>query len=323
MTRSEAFYRHAHYYLNLVQGLGREFADGAESATGAVASFDLNLPNILAAMKWCFESLDAVPPTRLLGALFIPSASSLFVLRVRPIELARLLRHSLRAAQMADNRELEISHLMDLGGTYGALNMPEVSLAYYREALEASEHESSVQQVCAALGNMAKTFRRSGQFDQAVSHYSSAYSRGVEHGNVRAQAEALNGIGILYLMDLNEPAAAADHFRRALQLITQTKDPIIEASIIGNMAIALRHLGDADGALRCYGQQLGIVKAIGDMDGEGRCLWNMAILEHEQSATALAIDMAEQALVLLESRDNPLSHRIRTVTASWKQVGGA
>jgi len=73
----------------------------------------------------------------------------------------------------------------------------------------------------------------------------------------------------------------------------------------GGMGIVYADLGDVRRAIGFYEQALAIARAIGDMSGEAKNSFNMAILYRQQGDTARALELAQHALRLFRQMESP------------------
>jgi tetratricopeptide (TPR) repeat protein len=137
-----------------------------------------------------------------------------------------------------------------------------------------------------------------GHYPEAIAIHGCARSAAREAGDVAAEAEALNALGVAYLAQGALPRAK-DHLRQALGLWGETRDQTGEARAHLNLAIAEEQLGRGHQAISHLGQALALFREAGDRIGEVRALNNLGVAGLLQGRYQQATSHLEQALALL------------------------
>ncbi len=140
----------------------------------------------------------------------------------------------------------------------------------------------------------------SGDFALALKSYQSAYATFVRLGIPRSQAIALLGLGAIYekAHDLNREIA---YYRKASQVYSE--DPKLELSIANNIGYALQQVGRYDEAIENYKRALNIATSFKSPLLEADILTNMAAPYAKAHRFAEAEAAANRALHLIGNHD--------------------
>jgi tetratricopeptide (TPR) repeat protein len=137
-----------------------------------------------------------------------------------------------------------------------------------------------------------------GHYPEAIAIHGLARRAARETGDIAAEAEALNALGVAYLAQGALPRAK-DYLRQALGLWGETGDQTGEARAYLNLAIAEEQLGRGHQAISHLRQALALYRETGDQIGEVRALNNLGVAELLQGRYQQATSHLEQALTLL------------------------
>jgi len=80
-------------------------------------------------------------------------------------------------------------------------------------------------------------------------------------------------------------------------------------------------LGDTRKAIEFYEQQLGIVRGIGDRQGEGDALFNMGLALYSLEEKDRAIDLTKRAFIIFEAIESPNADKARNALKEWGVEG--
>src|SRR5688572_902577 len=116
-----------------------------------------------------------------------------------------------------------------------------------------------------------------------------------EAGDVRGEADAHNRVGSIYYQLGDFKASLAAH-ERALPLFERVGDVTLLAESLGNQAVALQNLGQADRAVDLYARILEMQRTSGNRRGEAYALHNLGAALYRLGRYQDALARYEEAL---------------------------
>jgi tetratricopeptide (TPR) repeat protein/transcriptional regulator with XRE-family HTH domain len=136
-----------------------------------------------------------------------------------------------------------------------------------------------------------------GHYPEALVIHTRARGAARDTGDRAAEAEALNGLG---LVDWRQGRLqqAADRFRQALALFRDTGDRLGEARSLGNIGLVEFFQGRYQQAADCQRQAVTLFRETGDQVGEALARSNLAGVDLRQGHYEEAAAHYEQALIL-------------------------
>lgn len=157
-----------------------------------------------------------------------------------------------------------------------------------------------------ALQGIGNTYENLGDYSQALDYYQQAVdihdflqTTIVGLDATAQKADALNGMGIVYLR-MEEDAQALAIFEQALEIIQGLDLAAAEAAFLLNLGLAHDNLSQYDQALSAYEQSLAINRRIGSSNLEATSLNNLGVLNLNLEQFDQAIAYLEQSLVIRE-----------------------
>ncbi|MEM9505413.1 MAG: CHAT domain-containing protein, partial [Cyanobacteria bacterium P01_E01_bin.43] len=157
-----------------------------------------------------------------------------------------------------------------------------------------------------ALQGIGNTYENLGDYSQALDYYQQAVdihdflqTTIVGLDATAQKADALNGMGIVYLR-MEEDAQALAIFEQALEIIEGLDLAAAEAAFLLNLGLAHDNLSQYDQALSAYEQSLAINRRIGSSNLEATSLNNLGVLNLNLEQFDQAIAYLEQSLVIRE-----------------------
>lgn len=115
-------------------------------------------------------------------------------------------------------------------------------------------------------------------------------------GDLKARAEALQGLGSAYLEDSNPRAEGYLH--EALDLMRQIKDLRGEASTMGVLGTIACERRELDKAMKYFERGLTLMRQVGAKTGESNALHNIGVVYAERGEYGTALVHFEEALAL-------------------------
>lgn len=160
------------------------------------------------------------------------------------------LEQKLQTVQEKD----KIAVLNDLALVYRNIEQKK-SMEYAGRALTLSQKFKDRVGEATALGNMAESYRLTGDMKKALEYAEKSLKVSEKSGNKRAIAESSNIIGIVYAV-LNKHDNALEYYGKSLQIREETGDKKGTADCLSNMGILYMRTGDYEKALRFHLQAL-------------------------------------------------------------------
>ncbi len=130
-------------------------------------------------------------------------------------------------------------------------------------------------------------------------------------GTPRAEAAALNTLGVLYFNTANYPAAL-DHYRRAFVLYEQTGNHNGMSNATLNMGVVYQSLGDYSSALEQFCRAQALSEELGDRNGTANATLNIGMLYQSMGEYPSALEYLHRVLSMFEELGNP--NRLATAT---------
>jgi len=178
-------------------------------------------------------------------------------------------------------------------------------------AVHAAEHgwASHATRLSAVLGSYLEA---ECLYPQALTIHSHARQAARTTGDVRAEASALNSIGVMDLR-LGRYQQCADSFEQALGLFREAGDQLGEARALGNLGFAGFLQGHGQEASDHLQQSLTLFGALGDKPGQARMHANLGHVDLQRGRYQQASLHLQQSLALC--------HEIRDRSAEGRALG--
>ena len=184
------------------------------------------------------------------------------------------------------------------------------SCAYYQEAIticafaRAAARETGDQAAEAeALNGLGLIDGQQDRYQQAAGHLRQALALYRQAGDRTGEARARNNLGLVDGRRGRYPQAASHH-HRALALYRDTGDRAGEARALGNLGVIDRRQGRYPQAASHHRQALALYRQAGDRAGEAHALTNLGTVELWQGRYPQAAGHLRRALVLHRETSN-------------------
>jgi DNA-binding SARP family transcriptional activator/Tfp pilus assembly protein PilF len=182
--------------------------------------------------------------------------------------------------------------------------------AYYQEAsticgcARAAARESGDQDAEAeALNGLGVIDGQQDRYQQAVSRLRQALALYRQAGDQTGEARARNNLGLVEGRR-GRYQQAARHYEQALALFRDTGDRTGQARALGNLGVIDRRQGRYPQAARHHQQALALYRQAGDRAGEAHALTNLGTVEFWQGCYPQAARHLRRALVLHRETSN-------------------
>jgi DNA-binding SARP family transcriptional activator/Tfp pilus assembly protein PilF len=136
-----------------------------------------------------------------------------------------------------------------------------------------------------------------GYYQEAITICTCGRTAARETGDQAAEAEALNGLGVIGGQQ-DRYRQATGHLRQALALYRQAGDRTGEARALNNLGLVDGRRGRYPQAASHYEQALALFRDTGDRTGQARALGNLGVIDRRQGRYQQAAGHHRQALAL-------------------------
>ena len=182
--------------------------------------------------------------------------------------------------------------------------------AYYQEAATictcaraAARESGEVAAEAEALNGLGLIDGQQDRYRQAAGHLRRALALYRLAGDRTGEARAQNNLGLVDGRHGRYPQAAS-HYRQALALFRDIGDRVGEARALGNLGVTDRRQGRYPQAASHHRQALELYRLAGDRAGEAHALTNLGTVEVWQGCYPQAVGHLRQALVLHRDASN-------------------
>lgn len=207
---------------------------------------------------------------------------------------AALASYEKAAALCATREAPRIEHR--LGNVYARRGEWQSAEAHYEAAEAASEDaekDLAWQSLLAADWSLAAW--RTGEADRARTLAARALSLAEQSGDLHAQAQAHNILGILLADDV---AGARAHLEQSLTLATQMNAPMLRVAALNNLAHLWQKSGNLTDAISCAQASLDLCATLGDRHHEAALHNHLADLLHAADRSDDAMKHVRQAVLI-------------------------
>jgi tetratricopeptide (TPR) repeat protein len=179
-------------------------------------------------------------------------------------------------------------------------NPAEISLEDLLEEILQAEKSGDSLRKAAACSKAGQLYLTRNHYTEAAHYYQESvriYKQEICH---ELEARALNHLGVCQIM-AGKPADASANLDRALGSLSETPDPVLSASIQGNLGLAYSALQDFDRAFLAHKAVMEIAETLGDDTLRLNALINLADCSLQgkkyrpaQGFALVALDLAKQ-----------------------------
>jgi tetratricopeptide (TPR) repeat protein len=275
----------------IAQEVGQKVEDVERALTlNALASFDRERENLLAAVEWAYRCNDWLLVVRLAGNLV-----RFFNLRAQWADWVWTHERALEAAQKVGDRHGEGQTLTNLGIVYQLQGRWEGAIACYEKDLAICRELGDRHGEGAMLTNLGNVYARQGRWEEAIANYKEALEIFRELGDRHGEGQTLNNLGTVYAQQGRWEEAIAN-YKEALETFRELGDRHGEGLTLTNLGNVYAQQGRWEEAIACYERDLEICRELGDRHGEGETLNNLGIVYARQGRWEEAIACYERDL---------------------------
>jgi DNA-binding SARP family transcriptional activator len=261
---------------------GPHFAD----ATGAAAWLDVELPNLVAAIRY------AGP--RPAAWLLADTLRGYFALRYALPEWRSAAQAGLAAASAVGDLRGQAAAQISLAELHWRQEQPQRAIERYRRALELARACGWREGEANGLICLAAVHNDVGDLWRAVEHYELSLAINQQTGHLGSSAATHSGLGVTY-WQMGRLHQAVEQHRQALALARRIGSRTSEATDRVNLAEALHALGRSDEALAHLVDAVRLHQETGNRVGEAYARGVLAAVHGDAGRYREAIDEARAA----------------------------
>jgi tetratricopeptide (TPR) repeat protein len=280
----------------IAQEVGQKVEDVERALTlNALASFDRERENLLAAVEWAYNGQDWPLVVRLAGNLV-----RFFNLRTLWADWVWTHERALEAARRAGDRRGEGQTLTNLGNVYQLQGRWKEAIAKYKKALEICRSLGDRHGEGQTLTNLGNVYAQQGRWEEAIANYKEALETFRELGDRHGEAQTLANLGNVYRLQGRWEEAIAN-YKEALETFRALGDRHGEAQTLANLGNVYSQQGHWEEAIACYEKALETFRELGDRHGEAQTLANLGNVYQLQGRWEEAIANYEKALEIFRA----------------------
>jgi tetratricopeptide (TPR) repeat protein len=227
----------------------------------------------------------------------------------------RLLKVGLSSAEQSGEPAPRCHMLNHLGVAYSRIGHNDDAVESFRHALDLFPQIDDDNLRSSVLGNLGSTLREIGRYPEGLVYAGQALQIAEATGNRYYEAGALDALCELHVALGNNESAL--HFgERGLAAARETRQILMEANLVVNIAHAQRGLDHVGEAKAGYAEGLRLCQSAGDRYHEAQALFGLAELHRRTSQDQLATENAERALAIFVSLDAEEADVVRIFIAA-------
>jgi tetratricopeptide (TPR) repeat protein len=245
----EAQYRHATFQLQLVRAADTLFKQGGSALEDGLRLFQLNEPNIRAALEWGEGHFKYDDRTAEICNVFPNIGALLFELLYLPRERLRWLDCAREAARQLGDRQSEAWHIGNIGLVHLHMGNIESAIKCFQHASQLFRQFKDRAGEARSWGNLGLAYKEHGEIKWAIEAYENALLIVEEINDRRYMARILGNLGSAYSI-LGEYARAIEYYRDNYRIAEELGDLRGQAGALSNISLVYVATRDYPRALR-------------------------------------------------------------------------
>ncbi len=170
------------------------------------------------------------------------------------------------------------------------------ALAHLDSAIQLAEAAQEKKVALVAKMEKADLLRRCGSFAEAQELLSRVVKKARQWGMRREEADALNGLGNIFL-EVGKPAEAEIRFQTALELAWLLDDPRLAGHLANNLGVSACIRGEVEEGYRLLNRALVSRDRVGDAKGYAETYHNLGMAARQMGRGAAASDYFRHAAI--------------------------
>lgn len=228
--------RHSGHYMKVLSYADELYQQGGKGILNGLRLFDRERANIQAGQAWAEELMNSEASSLfdvdLKSALQLSSSypndgAYVLNLRLHPNENLRWLKTAIVAAQRLKDRNMEATHLGNLGNAYADLGETRRAIEFYEQALAIDREIGDRRGKGNALGYLGLAYADLGETRRAIEFYGQALAIDREIGERRGKGNTLFNMSFS-LDKLEKRAQAIECASAALEIFETIESPHAE-----------------------------------------------------------------------------------------------
>jgi len=291
----DAHQKHAEFFMQVAEQADDLYLEGGENLLHGLVLFDSEWAHIQAAQTWAAQELESGAAEL---AMLLPDVGAyLLDLRLPLREQIAWRETALRAARFLKNKNMEGTHLGNLGIVYKNLGEMRRAIEFYEQDLAIAREIGNRRGEGDSLGNLGNAYAVLGETRRAIEFYEQNLAIAREIGDRRGEGNSLGNLGIAY-KNLGETRRAIEFYEQDLAIAREIGNRRGEGNALGSLGDTYEILGETRSAIEFYEQALAIAREIGDRRSEGADLGSLGIAHKDLGKMHRAIEFYEQALAI-------------------------
>ena len=259
---------------------------------GALADFDQERENLLAAVNWAYRVGRWDLVTELSGNLI-----HFFDIRSLWADWIHCNLLAVTAAEQGGDKWQLGAALDRLGGVYQLQGKGSEAVETYERALAIARELGQRQAEGRSLTNLGTAYRVQGRWDDAIECHDGALDIFRELGDRHGEGVALTNLGNVYLQQ-GRWAEAIQCYEESLRIMRELGHRQGEGQTLTDLGSVYRTQGRWSESIEYYQESLAIFRELADRHGEGAALTNLGLVYADQSHWGEAIKCYKESLVI-------------------------
>jgi tetratricopeptide (TPR) repeat protein len=216
----------------------------------ALTWFEIERPNLLAAVEWSYANKDWETTW-----LLAENLSNFYNIRCHWAEWERTHKLALEATRKKQNLRAKGVILNSLGNVFRLQGRWDQSIENFQEALRLHREFKDPVGESIALNQIANVYRLQGRWDEAINRFREALEINCRTQNRYGQSITLGGLGNVYRME-GRWEDALQAYGKSLQISVERGDLRGQCISLNNMALVYSRVGRLDEAERALDRSM-------------------------------------------------------------------
>jgi len=286
--------RHA-FAAEMAEEVGQKVEDVERALTlDALASFDQERENLLAAVDWAYNTEDWEVVTELFENL-----CNYFKIWSFWADWEQVGKKAVEAGKRwGESKEAKSAlsaSLGNLGNSYLHQGRWDEAIEKLKQALRILNSLGDRHGEGQALGSLGTVYRLQSHWDEAIEKYEEALDIFCSLGYRYEESQTLNNLGNVYFQQ-GHWEEAIEKYEGSLRAKREIGDRYGEGQTLNNLGSVYRLQGHWEDAVEKYEEALGICRSLGDRYGESQTLNNLGNVYFQQGRWREAIEKFEESL---------------------------
>ncbi len=187
-----------------------------------------------------------------------------------------------------------------IGIVYYTLGQYDQALSHYLSAFTSAEQSNDLSLLGRMANNIGIIYQQRGDYESALSLFNRTLEAMTKMGNLQGISQVYINIGGIYY-NKNENDASFEYYQKALDIALRIGDMPQEAKLYGNMGVVCIDIKDYAAAGAYLNRYLHLSEKLGDKRGQAIALTNLGLLSVVQGSPSEARASLERAIGILRA----------------------